>query len=140
MRLTDTNILLYAASTNPAEADKRARAVEILREDSLALSVQVLQEFYHQATRPSRLHRLSHDEAMQFLYGLSRLPVQPVTTEVFHRATELCNRFGISYWDAAILAAAAIIGCEAVYSEDMSDQQDYGGMRVINPFSQEPGG
>ena len=138
MRLADSNILIYAASTDPSEAGKRARAREILREDSLALSVQVMQEFYHQATRRSRPHRLSHDEAIQFLDGLSRLPVQPVTTEVFRRATELCNRFGISYWDAAILAAAGIIGCEAVYSEDLSDRQDYGGVRVINPFSQAP--
>ena len=136
MRLTDTNILLYATSTNPAEADKRAKAVEILHEDSLALSVQVLAEFYHQATRPSRLYRLSHGEAIQFLDGLSRLPTQPVTTEVFRRATELSHRFGISYWDAAILAAALLMGCEAVYSEHMSNQQDYGGLRVINPFSQ----
>ena len=140
MRLTDTNILLYATSTNPSEADKRTKAVEILQEDSLALSVQVMQEFYSQATRRSRPNRLSHEEAIRFLEGLSRLPVQPVTTEVFQKATELCNRFGISYWDAAILAAAGILGCEAVYSEDMSDQQDYGGLRVINPFSHEPGG
>ena len=40
-------------------------------------------------------------------------------------------------WDAAILAAAMMLGCEAVYSEDMSDQQDYGGLRVINPFAEE---
>ena len=99
-----------------------------------------MQEFYSQATRRSRPNRLSHEEATRFLEGLSRLPVQPVTTEVFQKATELCNRFGISYWDAAILAAADILGCEAVYSEDMSDQQDYGGLRVINPFSHEPGG
>ena len=137
MRLADSNILLYAVSTSPGEAAKRTRAIEILADrENLALSVQVLAEFYHQATRPSRPDRLSHDEAMRFIDRLAALPVQPVTTEVFHRATELCNRFGISYWDAAILAAAGIIGCEAVYSEDMSDQQDYGGLRVINPFSQ----
>ena len=137
MRLADSNILLYAVSTSPGEAAKRTRAIEILADrENLALSVQVLAEFYHQATRPSRPDRLSHDEAMRFIDRLAALPVQPVTTEVFHRATELCNRFGISYWDAAILAAAGLIGCEAVYSEDMSDQQDYGGLRVINPFSQ----
>ena len=135
MRLTDTNILLYAVSTEPAEANKRARAYEILDEDSLALSVQVLQEFYHQATRRSRPGRLSHEEAIRFIDRLAEVPVQPVTTEVFQRATELCNRFGLSYWDAAILAAADIIGCEAVYSEDMSDRQDYEGLRVINPFN-----
>lgn len=140
MRLVDSNILIYAVSTDPAEVAKRSRAEEILEEDSLALSVQVLQEFYYQATRLSRRNRLSHNEAMQFLHGLSRLPVQAVTTELFQRATELSDRFGISYWDAAILAAAAAIGCEAVYSEDLNDQQDYGGVRVINPFSQEQRG
>ena len=139
MRLADSNILLYAVSTHPAEAAKRARAIEVLADrDNIALSVQVLAEFYHQATHRSRPDRLSHEEAMRFIDRLAALPVQPVTTEVFRRATELCNRFGISYWDAAILAAAGIIGCEAVYSEDLSDRQDYGGIRVINPFSQAP--
>jgi predicted nucleic acid-binding protein len=136
MRLADSNILLYAISSDPEEADKRARAIELLGDDSLALSVQVLQEFYYQATRQSRPNRLSHDEAMRFIDRLAEVPVQPVTTEVFRKATQLCHRFGISYWDAAILAAAATLQCEGVYSEDMNHQQDYDGMRVINPFVQ----
>lgn len=135
MRLADSNILLYAVSADPAEAGKRARAIEILGEESLALSVQVLQEFYHQATRRSRPGRLSHDEAMRFLDRLAEAPVQPVTTEIFRMATELSDRFGLSYWDAAILAAARAMGCDTVYSEDMNDHQDYGGLRVVNPFS-----
>ena len=140
MRLADTNILLYAVSTIPSEAAKGARAREVLGEDSLALSVQVMAEFYHQATRRSRPGRLSHEGAMEFLYGLADLPVQPATLEIFRRGTDLCNRFGISYWDAAILAAAMAMGCDVVYSEDMSDQQNYDGVRVINPFLQEQGG
>ncbi len=135
MRLADSNILLYAVSSDPAEAGKRVRALEILADrDNLALSIQVLAEFYHQATRPSRVNRLSHEEAMRFLERLAEVPMQPVTIEVFRRATELCDRFRISYWDAAILAAAMMLGCDAVYSEDMSHLQDYGGVRVINPF------
>ena len=54
MRFVDTNVLLYAVSEVPEEADKRARAREVLTEPDLAASVQVLQEFYHQATRPTR--------------------------------------------------------------------------------------
>ena len=137
MRLTDTNILLYAISVNPSEAAKKVRALEVLGEDSLAISVQVLQEFYHQATRRTRPGRLTHDGAMEFLDRFAEIPVQPVTIEIFHRATELCNRYRISYWDAAILASAAALGCDAVYSEDMSDRQDYDGIRVINPFAQQ---
>ena len=135
MRLADTNILIYAVSPDPADALKRDRALEVLADrDNLVLSVQVLQEFYYQATRSRRPNRLSHQEALRFIERFAEVPVQSVTTEVFHRATELCDRFRISYWDAAILAAAKILACDAVYSEDMSDQQDYDGVRVINPF------
>ena len=40
------------------------------------------------------------------------------------------QRFEISYWDAAILEAARTLGCEVVLSEDLSDGQDYAGVRV----------
>ena len=139
MRLTDTNILPYAVSADPSDADKRTRAAEILADrDNLALAVQALQEFYHQATHRSRPGRLTHDAAMEFIDRFAEIPMQPVTTAIFHRATTLCDRFRISCWDAAILATAMAIGCDAVYSEDMSDQQDYDGVRVINPFRDDP--
>lgn len=139
VRLTDTNILLYAVSDIPSESAKRARAAEILGDrGNVALSVQVLAEFYHQATRPSRPNRLNHDEAMMFIDRLAAIPLQPVTDEVFRLGAELCHRYGISYWDAAIIAAAATLSCDAVYSEDLNDQQDYGGVRVINPFKEIP--
>ena len=134
MRLADTNILIYAADTSPEEVAKKIRAAEVLKEADLGLSVQVLQEFYHQATRPRGRLAFTHEQTLDFLAPLMRLPVQPVTAEVFHRATVLCERFRISYWDAAILAAAKMLGCDAVYSEDLSHSQDYDGLRVINPF------
>ena len=48
----------------------------------------------------------------------------------------ISRRFLLSYWDGAILAAAAAAGCDAVYSEDLSAEQDYDGLRVINPFAE----
>jgi predicted nucleic acid-binding protein len=51
VRFADTNILLYAISRDPKEQDKAARANDILTARDVALSVQVLQEFYVQATR-----------------------------------------------------------------------------------------
>jgi predicted nucleic acid-binding protein len=41
----------------------------------------------------------------------------------------------LSYWDAAILAAAKQMGCRAVYSEDLNAGQDYDGVTVVNPFA-----
>ena len=134
MRLVDTNVLLYAASILAEEEDKRIRARELLAEPDLAVSVQVVQEFYHQATRATRPGRLSHDDALRFLEPVLEMWVQAVTLGVFRDAVSIRRRFGLSYWDAAILAAARVLGCDAVYSEDMSSEQDYGGIRVLNPF------
>ena len=139
MRLVDTNILIYAVSKRAEDAEKSNRAAAILDEPDLALSVQVLQEFYYQSTRLQGPAGLTHEEALSFIDRLAEVPVQPVTTEVFHAATELCDRFRISYWDAAILAAAKMLGCDAVYSEDLSHSQDYDGVRVINPFAEGTG-
>ena len=137
MRLADTNVLIYAVSNREVDAGKRARAEATLMEPDLALSVQVLQEFYSQATRPQGPAGLTHEQAMEFLRPLRTLPTQEITVELFDTATEIRNRFGISYWDAAILAAAKMLGCDAVYSEDLSHEQDYDGVRVINPLADE---
>ena len=134
MRFVDTKVLLYAASILPEEEAKRLRAREVLAEPNLAVSVQVLQEFYHQATRVTRPGRLSDDDAIRFLEPVLEMRVQSLTLGVFKDAVLTRRRFGLSYWDAAILAAARTLGCDAVYSEDMSAEQNYGGIRVINPF------
>ncbi len=66
------------------------------------------------------------------------LPVQPVTADLFRPAVAISRRYRLSYWDGAILAAARTLGCDVVYSEDMSSEQDYGGLRVIDPFAGGP--
>ena len=134
MRLADTNILIYAADTSPEERHKRARAAEVLKEEELCLSVQVFQEFYHQATRPMGRLRMTHEQALSFLDSFMGLPSVPVTSELFNRAVQVADRYRISYWDAAILAAAGMQGCDAVYSEDLNENQSYDGVLVINPF------
>ncbi|MCY4520926.1 MAG: PIN domain-containing protein [Caldilineaceae bacterium] len=135
MHFVDTNILIYAATPAPDEVDKQRTAQHLLDSDDLAFSVQVLQEFYYQATRLNRPEAITHDQALRFIESISRFPVQDVTLEVFHTAAAISQRFGLSYWDGAILAAARTLGCDAVYSEDLSAEQDYDGLQVINPFA-----
>ncbi|HWO15244.1 MAG TPA: PIN domain-containing protein [Solirubrobacterales bacterium] len=134
MRFVDTNVLLYAVSKDPREQDKIERASEILAARDLALSVQVLQEFYVQATRESRSDPLNHEQAAKLVESFIRFPVAEITTDVMLAAVSTRRRFQISYWDAAILEAARSIGCDLVLSEDLSDGQDYAGVRVENPF------
>ena len=134
MRFADTNILLYAISRDPAELDKAKRANDILAERDLALSVQVLQEFYVQATRASRLDAIGHQQAVLLIQSFRRFPVQDITSGVMLAALDTRQRFQLSYWDAAIIEASRALGCTQVLSEDLNDGQEYDGVRVVNPF------
>lgn len=134
MTFLDTNILLYAISKAPAEAEKCQKARLILREPSLTLSVQVLQEFYVQSTRVTRTDPITHQEACALIQLWLRHRIVPLTVQIMQDALEIKNRSRISYWDAAILAAAASAGCSRVLSEDLNPGQNYEGIRVHNPF------
>ena len=133
-RFLDTNILLYSISRAPNEADKRDRAIEILDADDNSLSVQVLQEFYVQATRPSRPDALRHDIAAGLIGAWLRFEVQDNTLAVLRRALEIKAAHGFSYWDSAIIAAALALGCRELLSEDMKHGQVIDGMTIIDPF------
>jgi predicted nucleic acid-binding protein len=133
-RFVDTNVLLYSISRAPDEREKAEIANDILRERDLALSVQVLQEFYAQATRYGRSDRVTHEQAVGLVESFLRFPVRAITTDLVLAAMATRERFRISYWDAAILEAARSLGCEVVLSEDLGDGQDYAGVRVENPF------
>jgi predicted nucleic acid-binding protein len=134
VRFVDTNVLLYAISRDPEEQDKAKRANGILAARDLALSVPVLQEFYVQATRASRPDPLTHQQAARLVDSFLRFPVAALTTGVMLAALATRQRFGISYWDAAILEAGRSLGCRVVLSEDLADGEDYAGVRIQNPF------
>ena len=134
MNFLDTNILLYAISSAPEEEKKRNTARAILRKDQLALSVQVLQEFYVQATRSSRPDPLSHQEASDLISNWLRFQVVPLTVAVLQNALSLKSLHPISYWDAVIVSAASTAKCPILFSEDLNHGQNYGGVQVVNPF------
>jgi predicted nucleic acid-binding protein len=134
VRFADTNVLLYAISRDPQEQEKARRANEILSSRDIGLSVQVLQEFYVQATRKTRPDPITHEQAVRLIESFRRFDVQDVTSAIMMAAFDTRARFGISYWDAAIIEASRAMSCDVVLSEDLSDGQDYGGVRVENPF------
>lgn len=134
MRFVDSNVLIYAISKRSAEREKTEVAKRILDSADLALSVQVLQEFYVQATRQTRANQISHEQATQLVRSFCRYPVQDMTLALVEAAFRTTDRYQISYWDAAVIEAARSLGCREVLSEDLNDGRDYGGVRVVNPF------
>ena len=131
----DTNILIYSISRDPAEVAKRDRAIELLDHDDGALSVQVLQEFYVQATRATRRDSVPHEFAVGLVKAWTRFVVQETTLAVMMRALEIKAEHRFSYWDSAIVAAAEALGCRTLYSEDMAHDRRIGGVRIVNPFA-----
>ena len=106
----DTNILLYAASNAVADQPKRQVARGLLKQADIGFSAQVLQEFYAAAIAKKHL-QMTHDEAVAVLQSLAAFPVWPISRDLVLEAIDAKQRFGISYWDAAIVTAAKQMGC-----------------------------
>jgi len=130
----DTNILLYSISRNPDESIKRERAISLLDEDSGALSIQVLQEFYVQATRSSRADAIPHEFAAGLIGAWCRFRIQDMTLPVLNSALQIRKARGFSYWDSAIIAAARTLGCDRIYTEDLNHGEVVEGLAIIDPF------
>jgi predicted nucleic acid-binding protein len=130
----DTSILLYSISRYPAEARKRDRAIALLDDDSGALSIQVLQEFYVQATRTSRADAISHELAAGLIQAWSRFRIQEMTFPILQTALRIRKAHRLSFWDSAIVAAALSLGCDRLYTEDLNHGQMVDGLAIVDPF------
>jgi predicted nucleic acid-binding protein len=129
----DTNILLYAVGEDSMGDRKGPRARAVLQEPGIGLSAQVLQEFVANALSKRSL-RISEDKIDGVLHVLEEFPCVPITPSLVRSALVLRTRHQLSYWDAAILAAAQSLGCDTLFSEDFNHGQLYGSVRAINPF------
>ena len=129
----DTNVLLYMHST--ADLRKQALAQQVFEEclDSgrLILSTQVIQEFHAAGLRKVGIPL---DTLRVLTEALLDLPLVVVEPSHIRKALWGEERYQISFWDALILAAADSAGAEVLYTEDLNDGQDYGAVRVKNPF------
>jgi predicted nucleic acid-binding protein len=130
----DTNVLVYAAIGSGKDEPKRRRALELVESEDFGTSAQVLQEFFVTVVRKAS-RRLSALEALEWIEQWTAFPCQAIDHQLVRIAMEQSERYAISYWDAAILAAAVALGAHTVYSEDLNDGQRYGGVRVVNPFA-----
>ena len=126
----DTNVLLYLLSKDATKADR----AEALLADGGMISVQVLNEF---AAVASRKLGLSWSEIKDILDPIRVLcEVVPLSPETHDRGVEIAERYGLSFFDATIVASALHAGCEILYSEDLQhDQRIANRLRIRNPFT-----
>lgn len=136
----DTNVLVYARDPDHAEKQEQALAWmgHLWASGEGRISAQVLNEYYVTVTR--RLTPgLSHDEARADIEDLLAWDPQPVDAHLIQQAFEITDAAQLSHWDSLIVASAQRAGCEYLLTEDLNDGQLIGGVRVISPFTAEPG-
>jgi len=135
LEFVDTNVLLYAYDTSAGSRhDRAAKVVGDLGSDRRgATSIQVLQEFYVNATRKIA-KPLDHEVALDRIRVLSRWPVHVAHPRDVVAAAELAEGSRLSFWDAMIVRSASALGCTVVWSEDLNDGQEIAGVIVRNPF------
>jgi predicted nucleic acid-binding protein len=109
------------------------RAIELIEEKQFALSAQVLQEFYVNATKKADFS-LTPEVALRWIENLEEFTCLEIDSALVRTAVAVSARYRISYWDGAILAAAEAIGAPILYTEDLNHKQAYGTVTAINPF------
>ena len=136
MIFVDTNVLIYAAGLH-GEDDIRTRLARAVMggQADLAMSVQVIREFFDASTRRARISHLSDQEAISFVDEWRKaVTMINLTPALFDQAITIRNRYGYRYYDCEIIAAALSLGCDTLYSEDMQHGQIIDGLTIINPF------
>jgi len=131
----DTNILMYAHDRSIAAKHQRAAKLveELWASGAGVVSTQVLQELCVNIRKKSA-NPLIFNEIRELIEDYLDWEVVENSGESILAALTIEQRFGISFWDALIIHAAETAGAEILYSEDLSANQNYGSVRVVNPF------
>jgi len=126
----DTNVVFYLLSEDAAKAD---RAEELLAAGG-RISVQVLNEFAAVASRKLGMGWTDIGEILTQVRAVC--PVEPLSIETHERGLAVAARYGLSVYDAMIVASALLAGCKELYSEDLQHGQIFERqLTVRNPFN-----
>jgi predicted nucleic acid-binding protein len=136
LSFVDTNVLVYAFAKSGSPKKRVAERLmnELMEEDRLRVSTQVLQELF--VTLTGKVSRpCSCQEALAVLEDLTAWPLMVVDYAAIRAAVELSDQAQLSFWDALVVVAAARTGAAVLYTEDLNDGQEILGVRISNPFA-----
>ena len=133
----DTNVLVYAfdKSSSPKKQVAQRLMLELMDQDRLRVSTQVLQELFVTLTRKVS-QCCSTEEALAVLEDLTAWPLITVDYAAIRAAGGLAHQAKLSFWDALVVVAAARTGAAVLYTEDLNDGQEILGVRISNPFAE----
>jgi predicted nucleic acid-binding protein len=135
----DTNVLVYTRDASKFE--KQAQAAEwmdyLWKAGIGRISMQVITEYYSLVTSKLKpgMELTKAREDIEDLFAWQPLPLMP---DLVQEAWQVQDLFHLSWWDSLILSAARMQKCAYILSEDFQHNQDFQGVRVINPFRVKP--
>ena len=132
----DTNVLLYARDAS--ESVKQARAAawleELWREQRGRTSIQVLSEYYVNATKKLS-PGLDPEEAWDDVKNFFAWKPAPIDQALVEAGREIERRYRLHWWDCLIVAAAQSQDCGILLTEDLQDGIVIGSVAVRSPFT-----
>ncbi len=131
----DTNILIYAHDLDAKAKHEIAKEVLLGLWSSRTgvLSMQVLQEFYVNATR--KISSPLSKKAARGVVNSYAIWCVDTAVEDISMAFQIEDEARINFWDALILAAARKAGAVRIISEDLNAGQRIAGIGIENPFA-----
>ena len=131
----DTNVLIHAYDVDAKDKHELAKSAlrELWDQHTGILSMQVLQEFYVNATR--KIAKPLPRRVAQSVVNLYSAWCMETTPAEIAAAFRIEEESRISFWDALIVASAVRAGTVRIFSEDMNARQVIAGIRIENPFA-----
>lgn len=136
----DANPLVYVADRAVPSKQERAESwiTSLWQSGNGRISIQVLNEYYVTVTRrldPS----MPAQQARSHIEDLMAWSPAPVDSDMVRLAWAIQDRYGFSWWDCLIVAAARMQDCRYLLTENMQHGQQLDGLTVVSPFEARPG-
>ena len=133
----DTNVFIYAVDQADLKKQLAAQAWRawLWQTNRGRISFQVLQEFYVNAIKKQPSARVEIRKEISDLMAWRPIALD---ASIITRGWKIEDRYGISFWDSLIVAAARVAGCRYLLTEDLQRGQELDGVMVVNPFLSEP--
>lgn len=129
----DTNIFVYSLDEHDKQKKEQSRQLlqNTIREETVVISTQVLQELYVVGTTKLKIDSIL---MKNILHSFENLEIVIIDTDLIKEAIDVSVLNKVSFWDALIIATAECAKCEYLYTEDLNAGQIIRGVQVKNPY------
>jgi predicted nucleic acid-binding protein len=130
----DTNVLVYTQNNLESIKQSTCRKVlyDLIINNKLVISTQVIQEYYNVATKKMNLDKLFVKRTITMFDIYETITVQPT---MILQAIDIHVLNQLSFWDSLIISTAKSANCSIILTEDMNDGQVIEGIKIQNPFT-----